>query len=80
VNKKVTDVIYDINEAVGSIYKAVVKGVKSDGSCVEYKARRVIITVPAGVMSGNGYAINFSPPINSAMQPAVVGQYNKFFC
>jgi monoamine oxidase len=63
-----------------STYKAIVRGVDKAGDCLDYKAKRVIVTVPVGVLRGQGYAINFSPPLNIDVLPAVTGQYNKFFC
>ena len=37
------------------------------------------MTVPVGVLRGNGYAINFDPPIETQNFPMVMGQYNRVY-
>jgi monoamine oxidase len=55
---------------------------KTDDSsvCTKYRAKRVIVTVPVSILRGNGYSINFQPPLNNIAQfPSFTGQYNKVF-
>jgi polyamine oxidase len=76
--RNVTKINYDEDD---DVYKArVITGPKGDGDCNVHLAKRVILTVPAGVLNNN--LIEFVPELRyseSEFNPFKVGFYIKIF-
>jgi hypothetical protein len=78
---KIRKIIYENHPEINESYKVVIESVDTINgqNCSNIIAKRVIVTVPVGVLRGNGYGISFDPPLNLDILPMHMGQYSKFF-